>query len=142
MDARINMVMTGAKDIATLRRFYEDGLGWAPWLPPTSASALYEVGTAVLVFLDADYLARESGVPASASPKSFWAIFVDSKEEVDMLFARAGAAGAVVTSAVRERDGDIYSGYFADPEGNGWEVVYSPHMLPRGPGGALAMTGQ
>ena len=33
------------------------------------------------------------------------------------------------------RDGGLYSGYFTDPEGNGWEIVWSPVMRPGADGG-------
>jgi predicted lactoylglutathione lyase len=135
MDARINMIMVSAKDVPALRRFYEDGLGWTPWMPPTPLSIMYQVGTSILVFLDADYLARESGIPAVSTPKGLWAIFTRTKEEVGALFDRAIAAGATVTSPIRDRDGGLWSGYFTDPEGNGWEVVWSPHMTPTDDGG-------
>jgi uncharacterized protein len=136
MDARIDMIMVSARDVPSLRRFYEDGLGWTPWMPPTALSIMYAVGTSILVFLDADYLAQESGIPAVDTPKGLWAIFTRTKEEVAVVFDRAIAAGATVTSPIRDRDGGLWSGYFTDPEGNGWEVVWSPHMAPA-PGGGL-----
>lgn len=141
MQPRINMIMTAAKDISALRDFYEQGLGWQPWGPASPMSVLYKVGTAILVFLDEDYQAQESGMAKAVGPKSIWALFVESKAEVEQMFARAVAAGATITSPVRDRDMGLYSGYFADPEGNGWEVVWSPHM-PIGPDGALTLPGE
>ena len=138
MDQRLSMVMAGAKDVPALRRFYEDGLGWKTWGPVSPMSVRYKLGTAVIVFLNAGYLAKESGIAAAGTPKSIFAIFVASKEDVDRDFAQAIAAGASVTSPVRDRDGGLYSGYFADPEGNGWEVVWSPHM-PIGADGSLTL---
>ncbi len=140
MDPRINMVMVSAKDITALQDFYEGGLGWTPWMPATPGSAAYKVGTAVLIFVNADYLAKESGVPATDTPKAHMAIFVPTREEVDTDFERAVKAGARVTSAVRDRDQGLYSGYFADPENNVWEVVWSPHM-PLAADGSLTLPG-
>ncbi|HEX8605027.1 MAG TPA: VOC family protein [Pseudoduganella sp.] len=140
MDQRVSMIMTGARDIAALRKFYEAGLGWQPWLPATPASAAYKVGHSVLMFLNGDYLARERGAPLSGDGKTSLAVFVGSKTEVDDMFAAAVGAGAQATSAVRERDGGLYSGYFADPEGNNWELVWSPHM-PLAADGALTLPG-
>jgi len=141
MDPRINMVMVGAKDIGALRQFYERGLGWSPWMPVNAGSAAYKVGTSILIFVNADYLAAESGVPKVDTPKSLFAIFVPSREEVHSVFDKATKAGAKITSPIRNRDDGIYSGYFADPEGNGWEVVWSPHM-PLGADGGLTLPGQ
>ena len=42
--------------------------------------------------------------------------------------AKAVAVGATLTSAAHQRDFGIYSGYFADPEGNSWEIAWAPSM--------------
>ena len=140
MDQRVSMIMTAARDIPRLRSFYEQGLGWKPWGPASPMSAMYRVGHSVLVFLNADYLAKERGEPVAAGSQTSLAVFVRSKREVDETFLRALAAGARATSAVRDRDGGLYTGYFADPEGNSWEVVWSPHM-PLDAQGALTLPG-
>lgn len=140
MDQRVSMIMTGADDVAKLRAFYEQGLGWKPWGPASDMSAMYEVGHSVLVFLSADYLAKERGEPVSKTSRTSLAIFVESRGKVDELYRRALAAGAKSTSPVRDRDGGLYTGYFADPEGNSWEVVWSPHM-PLDAQGALTLPG-
>ena len=94
----------------------------------------------MIVFVPRDYLAAESGIDLSATPRAVNAIFVETKADVDAQFAAAIAAGATVTSPIRDRDGGLYSGYFADPEGNGWEIVWSPVMRPGADGGlVLAM---
>lgn len=135
VDQLLNMVMVPTRDIAAIRQFYEVGLGWSTWGPQSPISVMYRAGTAVIVFLDAAYLAKESGIEASNGPKSIWAVFLNDKSGVDPMMARAVAAGATVTSPVRDRDGGLYSGYFTDPEGNGWEIVWSPHMPVGGDGG-------
>lgn len=140
MDQRVSMIMTGAQDIPKLRAFYEGGLGWAPWGPSSDASVLYKVGHSVLVFLPAAYLAQERGEALAEGSRTSLAVFVESKAEVDAIFQRALDAGASSTSGVRDRDGGLYTGYFADPEGNSWEVVWSPHM-PLDAEGALTLPG-
>lgn len=137
MDPRINMIMVSASDIAVLRQFYEHGLGWSPWMPATEGSAAYKVGTSILIFVNSAYLASESGIAVFKSPKSIFAVFVASKEEVHAAFDRAAAAGATITSPIRDRDQGLYSGYFSDPEGNSWEVVWSPHMSMTADGALL-----
>lgn len=135
MDQRVSMIMVAAKDIAKLKAFYEQGLGWAPWMPN---SASYKVGHSVLIFLPADYLAKERGEPIGSGTTASLAVFVESKAKVDELFDRALKAGATSTSEVRDRDGGLYTGYFHDPEGNSWELVWSPHM-PLDAEGALTL---
>jgi predicted lactoylglutathione lyase len=125
---QVNMIMVGAMDIQSLRRFYELGLGWAPWRAGGSGSIMYKVGYSVLVFLDAAYLAKERGEGLSAGSKSSLAIFVESEAAVNEYIAKAISVGATVTNAACKRDGAIYSGYFADPEGNSWEIAWAPNM--------------
>jgi 3-hydroxyisobutyrate dehydrogenase len=139
MEQRLDMLMVSAKNIAVLRKFYEEGLGWKTWIPADDNQTMYKVGSSILVFLPEDYLAAESGVAASSHPKSFWAIFSASKEQAAATYAAAIKAGAKSTSGLRERDYDVFSGYFADPEGNGWEVVWSPHMAPNEDGNLALM---
>ena len=141
MDQRVSMIMTGAQDIARLRAFYEEGLGWKPWGPVGGGSAMYKVGHSVVVFLPGAYLAQERGEALSQGSKTSLAVFVESKAKVDEIYRNALAAGATETSGVRDRDGGLYTGYFADPEGNSWEVVWSPHM-PLDAEGALTLPGK
>ena len=135
MDQALHMHMVPAADVAALRAFYVDGLGWSTWGPPMPGSLMLRAGTAVIVFLDRDYLAAESGIAIGAVPRAINAVFVAEKADVDAQIAGAIAAGATITSPIRDRDGGLYSGYFTDPEGNGWEVVWSPVMRPRVDGG-------
>ncbi|WP_072383521.1 VOC family protein [Novosphingobium sp. NDB2Meth1] len=135
MDQALHMHMVPAADVAALRAFYIDALGWKTLGPDMPGSVMLRAGTAVIVFLPRDYLAKESGIDVSATARAINAVFVESKADVDSQIARALAAGAALTSPVRDRDGGLYSGYFTDPEGNGWEIVWSPVMRPGADGG-------
>ena len=128
MPQRVSMIMVGACDIPRLRRFYEQGMGWTPWRSGGKGSIMYKVGYSVLVFLDASYLAKERGRDLTTGSKSSLAIFVGSRTDVDEMLTKAVAAGASITSPPRQRDGGLYSGYFADPEDNSWEFVWAPAM--------------
>ena len=48
------------------------------------------------------------------------------EEEVDEIFARLKDAGVDITTPPHKAFWGGYSGYFADPEGNAWEVAYNP----------------
>jgi predicted lactoylglutathione lyase len=122
------MIMIGAKDIAALRRFYEEGLGWAPWRAGGSGSIMYKVGHAVLVFLGEKHLADERGEALAGGSRASLAVFLESQSAVDEAIEKALAAGATLTSPARDRAGSLYSGYFNDPEGNSWEIVWAPKM--------------
>lgn len=55
--------------------------------------------------------------------KSIWIYFVDHEHEVEAVFDQAIKAGGTVTNSARDRGEGGYSGYFKDPEGNGWEIA-------------------
>ena len=129
MQQRVSMIMIGTANLTALTRFYEGGLGWTPWRKGGSGSMMYKVGDSVLVFIDRSYLAAERGEPMAAGSRQSLAVFVESQAEVDLTMAKALHAGATLTSAARPRNGEMYSGYFNDPEGNSWEVAFAPGWL-------------
>jgi uncharacterized glyoxalase superfamily protein PhnB len=122
-------------------RFLRTGSGLEDLGPASDISVMYKVGHSVLVFLNAAYLAQERGEPLTAGSKTSLAVLLESSEKVEEIYKRALAAGATQTSGVKNRDGGLYTGYFADPEGNSWEVVWSPHM-PLDADGALTFPAQ
>ena len=52
---------------------------------------------------------------------------VASEAEVDAVMARAEAAGARILKPEAKTFWGGYNGYFADPDGNLWEVAFNPH---------------
>lgn len=51
---------------------------------------------------------------------------VASKAEVDAVIGQARQAGAAIVKAPHETFWGGYSGYFQDPDGHVWEVVWNP----------------
>lgn len=135
MDQALHMHMVPTVDVDRLRQFYVDGLGWSEWGPSLPGVLLIRLGTATMIFLDRNHLVAESGLDLAERPRAINAVFVKDKGDVDAQMARAVAAGATITSPVQDRDRGLLSGYFADPEGNGWEIVWSPVMRPGADGG-------
>ena len=75
-----------------------------------------------------DLLAGEAA-PGEAAPTG-WRGFTLSincrqREDVDAAYAAAIAAGGTVSLEPVDREYGPRSGYFADPEGNRWEVVWA-----------------
>jgi uncharacterized glyoxalase superfamily protein PhnB len=54
---------------------------------------------------------------------------VSSKAEVDAVLAQAQVAGAMLTDQAHDRPWGIYSGYFRDPDGHLWEVLWNPRLV-------------
>lgn len=127
-----NIITLGAHDLDVLRAFYAR-LGWeeTPFAPP--GWVCFEVGAALLTLFP---FADHSGACARATPVTAVAgsadgafigltiaLSVDYDEDVDMHLEVARAAGATV---LKEPDVALWgarSAYFADPEGNIWEIA-------------------
>jgi uncharacterized protein len=126
--ARLSVVTLGARDIPALREFYER-LGWTTTSTADDFAA-FPLGGAVLCLYDLTKLAREAGgaeLPPPVAFKGFTlAINVDERDHVDAAIDAARAAGAAVLAEPIDREWGGRSAYFADPEGNGWEVAWLP----------------
>jgi predicted lactoylglutathione lyase len=55
---------------------------------------------------------------------------VGSREEVDGVMAEARRAGAGIVKTAQDTFYGGYAGYFRDPDGHLWEVVWNPASLP------------
>jgi catechol 2,3-dioxygenase-like lactoylglutathione lyase family enzyme len=53
---------------------------------------------------------------------------VRSRAEVDALLQAAEDAGATVTVWAYDRPFGVYSGYFHDPDGHLWEILWNPAL--------------
>lgn len=134
MKPRITVVTLGVDDLEASLRFYEDGLGF-----PTEGimGEEFEHGGVVFIQLQPGLrlalwarrsIAHDTGLEvAPASPTEMTLGHnVASRAEVDAVMARVGAAGAVVVKPAHDTFWGGYSGYFQDPDGHLWEVVWNP----------------
>ena len=125
---RISVVTLGARDLAVLRGFY-GGLGWR-LVVDLEDFAAFEMRGAVLALYPLDMLAADAAVPAAASAEGMrgfaLAINVDRLEEVDRTIEEVRRAGGTVTKEPVQAEWGGCSAYFADPEGNFWEVAWVP----------------
>ena len=125
----ISLVTLGVRDLDATTRFYRS-LGFEL----SSASVEDEVSFfrtqgAILALWDIADLAADAGL-SEPSLDGFrgaaYAINVDSPGAVDDAIATAEAAGGLAVKGGTATDWGGYSGYFADPEGNLWEVAHNP----------------
>lgn len=138
MKARIDVITLAVADLERALAFYRDGLGLnsrgvvgtefaGDAAAPAGAIAMIELdGGLILALYPRSELAKDAGVPASEPKAGEFSIghFVDSRNEVDTVLAQAETAGATVTDEPHERPWGIYSGYFRDPDGHLWEIIY------------------
>src|SRR3989338_5179685 len=134
MKPRITVLTIGVDDLEKSVRFYRDGMGLK-----TEGIIGKEFEYGAVAFLDLQNglklaiwsrksLARDSGLsPGIPSATEFTLGHnVSSRAEVDAVMAQAGKAGAVIVKPAQDTFWGGYSGYFKDPDGHLWEVVWNP----------------
>ena len=144
MKQRITALTIGVDDLERSLAFYRDGLGFqtngiigtefkGDETHPSGAAVMFELQNGLILALyPRTELAKDAKQPivvgvSKRSPTEFSiGHFVQSKEEVDALLKQAKAAGAIVTEEPHDRPWGIYSGYFQDPDGHLWEIVWNP----------------
>jgi uncharacterized protein len=97
---------------------------------PAGAAAMFELrGGLTLALYPRSELAKDANVPLEPITGAFSiGHLVADKAEVDAVLARAEAAGATLTDEPHERPWGIYSGYFRDPDGHLWEIIWNPRQ--------------
>jgi predicted lactoylglutathione lyase len=127
-----NITTFGAEDLARERAFY-DALGW-PIVFEADDFVVFEFGSALFALFPVAKLSLDSHAvaePRHGGIRSSIIVTVERPEDVDDLATRAERAGGTVTKAPTE--GEFFTGrdaYFADPEGNYWEIAYTPDDNP------------
>ena len=135
----MDVVTLAVDDLERSLVFYRDGLGLST--SGVVATDLVDEKTgaagAIVVFrlqsgltlalYPRSELATDAGVRLGPPQSGEFSLgqLVASRAEVDRTLEQAAAAGAVVTPP-HERPWGIYSGYFRDPDGHLWEVIWHP----------------
>ncbi|MDF1504351.1 VOC family protein [Roseisolibacter sp. H3M3-2] len=134
MRPRLTVLTLGVDDLPRAVAFYRDGLGW-----PTPGIVGQEFAHGAVAFFDlqpglrlalwprAD-LAHDAGVPAGPRSATECSLGhnVASAAAVDDVMAAAARAGAAVVKPAGRTFWGGYAGYFQDPDGHLWEVVWNP----------------
>jgi catechol 2,3-dioxygenase-like lactoylglutathione lyase family enzyme len=133
MDASMSLLTLGVRDLGVARRFYVDGLGWAPAFEVEGDVCFIKVGPGLLLGLwSRDALSAEAGGVYSGdqpAPISL-AHMVPDAESVVRVLDDAVAAGATLIAPATTRDWGGVTGYFADRDGYRWEVACNPSTGP------------
>jgi predicted lactoylglutathione lyase len=127
MPAAISCVTIPVDDLQKSIAFYRDGLGLTAE-ETDEDHAVFDLDGVYLTLLDRsgfNAYVEPIGLRSAAKGNAGMIIsyFTDSKGDVDAFIAKAQKAGAKVAAAAEDEDG--YSGYFTDPDGHAWEVLYA-----------------
>jgi catechol 2,3-dioxygenase-like lactoylglutathione lyase family enzyme len=134
MEPRITVLTLGVADLDRAVAFYRDGLGWHT---PGIQGAEFEHGAVAFFTLHGGLklalwprrsLAADTGLPEQ--PPSALELSlghnVDTPQQVDAVLARVAAAGGRIVKPAGATFYGGHAGYFQDPDGHLWEVVFNP----------------
>ena len=138
MKPRLSVITIGVDDLDVSLRFFRDGLGL-----PTEGIIGQQFEHGSVAFFDLQHgvklalyprasIAHDAGVEqTSPSPIELTLGHnVGSAAEVDAVMSQAVAAGARLVKPAQKTFWGGYAGYFQDPDGHLWEVVYNTAFLP------------
>jgi catechol 2,3-dioxygenase-like lactoylglutathione lyase family enzyme len=142
MQARIDVITLAVADLERALGFYRDGLGLESKgvvgseyvgddAQPAGAVAMFELrGGLIMCLYPRSELAKDAKVPLGPPKTGEFSIghLVSSRADVDAVLAQAQGAGAALTDQPHDRPWGIYSGYFRDPDGHLWEVIWNPRF--------------
>jgi uncharacterized protein len=142
MKPRIHVITLAVADLDRALAFYRDGLGFqtkgligteftgAESTPDGTTAVFHLDGGLMLSIYPRSELAKDAKIPPSAAKPGQFSIghVVATRAEVDEVIAQAQAAGAAVTESPHDRPWGIYSGYFQDPDGHLWEIIWNPAL--------------
>ncbi len=134
MKPRITVITLGVDDIERSLAFYRDGLGL-----PTEGIVGEEFEHGSVAFIDLQgglrlalwpraSIAHDTGLPlgSKSSTEVTLGHNVSSKADVDVVMRQAEQAGAVLVKPAGDTFWGGYAGYFQDPDGHLWEIVWNP----------------
>lgn len=129
MEQRLSFITLGVADLARSLAFYE-ALGWKPSKYGLGEGVVFfQVGGMVLALFPREDLAKDAGVentPASGFGGFSISYNTRARGEVDAVLAEVKSAGGRIVKPARDVFWGGYCGYFADPDGHLWEVVFNP----------------
>ncbi|CAM5182570.1 hypothetical protein CDEF62S_01755 [Castellaniella defragrans] len=137
MRPHITVLTLGVGNLEDSLRFYRDGLG----LPAEGiVGAEFEYGAVAFIQLQPGLrlalwprtsIAHDTGLPAGPPAPTDMTLGhnVSSKAEVDAVMTQATQAGAAIVKPAQDTFWGGYAGYFQDPDGHLWEVVWNPEWV-------------
>ena len=142
MQPRIHVITLAVSDLGRALAFYREGLGLeSPGVigtefpgdetNPAGAVAMFQLHTGLILALyPRTELAKDANIPFGPPKTGEFSIghAVGSRADVDTLLAAAEESGATVTGRPHDRPWGIYSGYFRDPDGHLWEIMWDPRL--------------
>jgi hypothetical protein len=142
MEQRLSIITLGVSDLKKSRAFF-DALEWKVASEDQAEEIVaYDLINMTLALYPLDKLEEDAKVKVERQTYSAFTIAynVRSEEEVEATLKEAVKAGGKLVKSAEIAFWGGYSGYFADPDGNLWEVAYNP-FAPLRPKGEFQWSG-
>jgi predicted lactoylglutathione lyase len=136
MKPNITVLTLGVADLDRSVAFYRDGLGF-----PSKGIIGHDIANGAVAFFNLQSglklalwprksIAADTGVPEHPHSATELTIGhnVESRTEVDVIMEQASLAGAKIIKPAQPTFYNGYAGYFQDPDGHIWEVVFNPGL--------------
>jgi catechol 2,3-dioxygenase-like lactoylglutathione lyase family enzyme len=125
MKPSLSYITLGVRDLDKSIHFYHEGLGF-PLEYRSEQVAFFSLEGCQLALFPKEALFREARIDddEGGTPPISLVQKAESRAEVEAILEQAKAAGAVVTREPSETCYGGYSGYFSDPDGYLWEIVW------------------
>ena len=131
MEPRISTITLGVSNLPRAIRFYRDGLRFPTRARDSDDIAVFMTAGTRLALYPLKELAKDVG-PRVKAGKGFSGITlghnVRKKEQVAQMLAFAEKAGGKIEKPAQDVFWGGHSGYFSDPDGYCWEVVWAPNV--------------
>ena len=126
MEPQISAVTIAARDIKALRKFYHDALGWTV-SAENEKVVIFRLNNVMLTLCTPDVFKEYTGIEQVGSNTGFYfTINLDSPKRVNESFKKLAEKNVNIIKQPEKTFWGGYSGFFADPEGNHWEVSHNP----------------
>jgi uncharacterized protein len=125
----LTVVTLGVSNFQRSLRFYRDGLGLPTSAKKEDSIAFFEMNGVILALFERESLAHDARVSPAGSGFSGITLAHNAanEKEVDQIFVQIAEMDAKIVKKPDRTSWGGYGGYFADPDGHLWEVVYNPH---------------
>ena len=128
MNQHLHLVTLGVRDYATSKKFYTELLGWKPSSSSNEDVTFFQAGGVVLSIFQREKLAEDALVDPQGNGFAGFTLAYNaqSEAEVDEIITTLKAKGVKILKGPQKVFWGGYNSYFADPDGNCWEVAYNP----------------
>ncbi len=130
MEQYVSYITLGSSDIIRSCGFYQNCLE-LPKLKSPPGVHFFSLGDTRLAIWSRESLATSADLAFTGTGFQGFCLShnVRSHEEVDSLLSRVASGGGTVTRSAHTTGWGGYAGYFTDPDGFLWEVVYNPKFF-------------